>query len=45
MAVFNGLAHTRACLESLRATTEPFHLVVEDNGSTDGTGDLLSLSA
>ncbi len=41
MAVFNGLAHTRACLESLRATTEPFHLVVADNGSTDGTGDLL----
>jgi GT2 family glycosyltransferase len=41
MAVFNGLAHTRACLESLRATTEPFHLVVADNGSTDGTRDLL----
>jgi GT2 family glycosyltransferase len=37
MAVFNGLAHTRACLESLRATTEPFDLVVTDNGSSDGT--------
>ena len=41
MAVFNGLAHTRACLESLRATTEPFRLVVADNGSSDGTRDLL----
>ena len=36
MAVYNGLAVTRACLESLRATTEPFHLVVADNGSSDG---------
>jgi O-antigen biosynthesis protein len=41
MAVFNGLAHTRACLESLRATTEPFRLVVADNGSSDGTPELL----
>ena len=41
MAVFNGLAHTRACLESLRATTEPFHLVVTDNGSSDGTPEFL----
>ena len=41
MAVFNGLAHTRACLESLRATTEPFHLVVTDNGSSDGTAEFL----
>jgi GT2 family glycosyltransferase len=39
MCVFNGLADTRACLESLRATTEPFRLVVVDNGSTDGTPD------
>src|SRR2546430_6354988 len=37
MCVFNGLGDTRACLESLRATTEPFRLVVMDNGSTDGT--------
>jgi GT2 family glycosyltransferase len=41
MAVFNGLAHTRACLESLRATTEPFRLVVTDNGSSDGTREFL----
>lgn len=39
MAVFNQLALTRACLDSLRATTEPFRLVVMDNGSTDGTAD------
>jgi GT2 family glycosyltransferase len=39
MSVFNGLALTRACMESLRATTEPFRLVVIDNGSTDGTAE------
>ncbi len=37
MSVFNQLELTRACLESLRVTTEPFRLVVIDNGSTDGT--------
>ena len=37
MSVFNQLALTRSCLESLRATTEPFRLVVIDNGSTDDT--------
>jgi len=37
MCVFNGLEDTRACLESLAGTTEPFRLVVIDNGSTDGT--------
>lgn len=37
MSVFNQLELTRACLESLRTTTEPFRLVVIDNGSTDGT--------
>lgn len=37
MSVFNQLALTRACMESLRATTEPFRLVVIDNGSTDDT--------
>ena len=37
MSVFGRLELTRACLESLRATTEPFRLVVIDNGSTDET--------
>jgi GT2 family glycosyltransferase len=37
MVVHDGVASTRACLESLRATTEPFALVVVDNGSTDDT--------
>jgi GT2 family glycosyltransferase len=37
MSVFGQLALTRACLDSLRATTEPFRLVVIDNGSTDAT--------
>ena len=40
MAVFNQLALTRRCLESLARTTEPFRLVVIDNGSTDGSRDL-----
>jgi len=37
MVVHDGLATTRACLESLRLTDEPFALVVVDNGSTDDT--------
>lgn len=37
LCVYNQLALTRSCLESLRATPEPFDLVVIDNGSTDGT--------
>lgn len=41
MPLFNQLALTRGCLESLRTTTEPFRLVVIDNGSTDGTRELL----
>lgn len=44
MCVFNGLAHTRACLDSLRATLEPFRLVVMDNGSTDGTREFFARS-
>ena len=40
MSVYNGLALTRACLDSLCATTEPFRLVAIDNGSTDGTTEL-----
>jgi GT2 family glycosyltransferase len=37
MSVFGQLDLTRACMESLRATTEPFRLVVIDNGSLDAT--------
>jgi GT2 family glycosyltransferase len=37
LVVHNGAATTRACLDSLRPTTEPFALVVVDNGSTDDT--------
>lgn len=37
MVVHGGLPVTRACLESLRATTEPFVLAVVDNGSPDDT--------
>ena len=37
LVVFNQLALTRACLESLRPTTVPFDLCVVDNGSTDET--------
>jgi GT2 family glycosyltransferase len=41
MSVFNRLELTRACLDSLRETTEPFRLAIVDNGSTDGTSDFL----
>ena len=37
LVVYNQLSLTRACLESLRATTVPFELCVVDNGSRDGT--------
>ena len=37
LVVHNQLALTRACLESLRATTAPLSLCVVDNGSTDDT--------
>ena len=37
LVVHNQLALTRACLASLRGTSEPFELAVVDNASTDGT--------
>ncbi len=40
MVVHGGLPVTRACLDSLRATTEPFVLAVVDNGSPDETPGL-----
>jgi GT2 family glycosyltransferase len=41
MSVFGRLELTRACLDSLRATTEPFRLAIVDNGSTDDTPSFL----
>ncbi|MEI6783535.1 MAG: glycosyltransferase, partial [Verrucomicrobiota bacterium] len=39
---YNQLAHTKACLESIaRHTSEPYELILVDNGSTDGTSDYL----
>src|SRR6267142_4486642 len=35
--VYNQLALTRGCLDSLRGTSEPFELCIVDNASTDGT--------
>jgi GT2 family glycosyltransferase len=37
MPVYNQLSLTRACLDSLRGTSEPFELCVVDNASSDGT--------
>jgi GT2 family glycosyltransferase len=37
MPVYNQIALTRTCLETLRGTSEPFELTVVDNASTDGT--------
>jgi len=39
LPIFNQLALTRSCLESLRPTTVLFDLIVVDNGSTDGTSE------
>ncbi len=40
--VYNQLAYTKSCLESLRANAEGAEIVVVDNGSTDGTAEYLS---
>jgi GT2 family glycosyltransferase/pyruvate-formate lyase-activating enzyme len=38
----NQLEHTKRCLDSIEAyTSEPYELILVDNGSTDGTPDYL----
>lgn len=40
--VFNRKAYLKGCLESLRAqTNQDFKVIVTDDGSTDGTGEML----
>lgn len=42
MVAYNGSAYTRAAIEAvLRGTEAPFDLILVDNGSSDGTADLL----
>jgi len=42
LVTFNQWPHTKACLDSIRLfTDEPYELIVIDNGSTDGTVELL----
>lgn len=41
---WNGAADTLACLESLRASTAPVHLIVVDNGSADDSLTVLRAS-
>jgi GT2 family glycosyltransferase len=43
--VYNQLALTRACLDSLRGTSEPFELCLIDNASTDGTAGFFATAA
>jgi GT2 family glycosyltransferase len=45
LPVFNQLGLTRACLESLRGTSEPFELCIVDNASTDGTAEFFRTAA
>jgi GT2 family glycosyltransferase len=45
MPVYNQLTLTRACLDSLRGTSEPFELTVVDNASTDGTAEFFRTAA
>jgi GT2 family glycosyltransferase/glycosyltransferase involved in cell wall biosynthesis len=43
MLTWNGIEYTRACLESIWANTRDvdYHLVIVDNGSSDGTREWL----
>jgi GT2 family glycosyltransferase len=43
--VYNQLALTRACLDSLRGTSELFELCVIDNASTDGTPEFFATAS
>jgi glycosyltransferase involved in cell wall biosynthesis len=43
LLTWNDAENLRGCLESLSLTDEPFDICVVDNGSTDGTLDLLSV--
>lgn len=43
IANWNGAQHLRVCLDSLRLQTHPqFEVIVADNGSTDGSLEMLS---
>lgn len=39
--LFNQLAYTRACVDSILAHSQDFELILVDNGSTDGTTSYL----
>ncbi|MCB0774675.1 MAG: glycosyltransferase, partial [Flavobacteriales bacterium] len=41
IVTYNGAPWVHACLGSLRASTLPVQTIVVDNGSTDGTPDLI----
>jgi GT2 family glycosyltransferase/glycosyltransferase involved in cell wall biosynthesis/ubiquinone/menaquinone biosynthesis C-methylase UbiE/Flp pilus assembly protein TadD len=45
--VFNNVEFTQQCLEALAANTqyEPYEVIIVDNGSTDGTGELFKCLA
>jgi GT2 family glycosyltransferase len=41
ITTWNGLEHTKACIESLKNVTIPYELLIWDNASTDGTVEYL----
>ncbi len=45
MLTYNGLRHTKNCLEHLPRTTSHYELVIVDNASTDGTRKFLKKCA